>query len=45
MLLIREQVLKNLDIEKLNDLRNDRDLLIKEISDNIQKVVNSGFVE
>ncbi|CBG90840.1 CpaF family protein [Citrobacter rodentium] len=42
MLLIREQVLKNLDIEKLNDLRNDRDLLIKEISDNIQKVVNSS---
>lgn len=41
-LLIREQVLKNLDIEKLNDLRNDRDLLIKEISDNIQKVVNSS---
>lgn len=42
LLLIRELVLKNIDLEKLNDLRNDRELLIKEISENIQRVVTTS---
>ncbi|MRT58503.1 CpaF family protein [Enterobacteriaceae bacterium RIT693] len=38
----REQVLKSLDLEKIDQLKNNRDALLKEVNDSIQRAVSGS---
>ncbi|MCW2488704.1 CpaF family protein [Candidatus Symbiopectobacterium sp. NZEC127] len=41
LLYFREQVLKNIDLERIDELKNQRDALLREVNDAIQRVMNS----
>lgn len=41
LLFLREQVLKNIDLERIDEIKSDRDALLREINENIQRVVSS----
>lgn len=41
LLYFREQVLKNIDIERIDELKNQRDALLREVNDAIQRVMNN----
>lgn len=42
LLYFREQVLKSIDLERVDALKDDRDALLREISNAIQRIVNSS---
>lgn len=41
LLYFREQVLKNIDLERIDELKNQRDALLREVTDAIQRVMNN----
>lgn len=41
LLYFREQVLKNIDLERIDELKNQRDALLREVNDAIQRVMNN----
>lgn len=41
LLYFREQVLKNIDLERIDELKNQRDSLLREVNDAIQRVMNN----
>lgn len=42
LLYFREQVLKTIDLERIDSLKNDRDALLREVGEVIQRVVNNS---
>ncbi|MGL9720940.1 CpaF family protein [Symbiopectobacterium sp.] len=42
LLYFREQVLKNIDLERIDELKNQRDALLREVNDAIQRVMNKA---
>lgn len=42
LLFFRESVLKNIDLEKVESLKGDRNLLLNEINETLQRVINSS---
>ncbi|MBG6249426.1 MULTISPECIES: hypothetical protein [Symbiopectobacterium] len=41
LLYFREQVLKNIDLERIDELKNQRYALFREVNDAIQRVMNN----
>lgn len=41
LLYFREQVLKNIDLERIDELKSQRDALLREVNDAIQRVMNN----
>lgn len=41
LLYFREQVLKNIDLERIDELKNQREALLREVNDAIQRVMNN----
>ncbi|WP_252120319.1 CpaF family protein [Symbiopectobacterium purcellii] len=41
LLYFREQVLKNIDLERIDELKNQRESLLREVNDAIQRVMNN----